>query len=358
MYGSFVPPPLNPETVVLPRLDPDQIRATHTLSELREGPIPVVLDTSCVRTGLHFQLSTGRLPASLDNLRSGRTRMYMEAETLDETWERLPRFARQLNVATSTLEKLFANDWMPSMSIVSVSDAVRALDERAVAVHDLDPDDYPTAALAALLSPCIVLTHNYRHFRPLGVTAESQGLDAVFAAMRVRAGESHMQGIVLVPASPVIAVGATTKWAADKFGPIAWIALMVLVAGGVFAYQKQPVERKDRIKRVASEAGNLLAEQYGQATLALQQAQDELGAYVVPGPEDRSVTSAVFRKLATAGDSMSAQQLCDALDGPVRPDVDSLRKYMHANKTTVFQEVRRGSFTLGTHYRVVLPVES
>ena len=89
-YSSFVP-----------RLDADQLRMIRTMTELKEGPIPTVLDTSCVRTGLQYQLANGRLPVSIDAARSGRTRLFMELDTLNETWERLPRFAEQLNVPIS-----------------------------------------------------------------------------------------------------------------------------------------------------------------------------------------------------------------------------------------------------------------
>jgi hypothetical protein len=70
------------------------------------------------------------------------------------------------------------------------------------------------------------------------------------------------------------------------------------------------------------------------------------------------VTSAVFRKLAMTDESLSAQQLCEELDGSVRPAVDPLRRFLHSNKTTVFREVRRGGFILGTRYCVTQPIEA
>src|SRR5580704_12073893 len=152
---------------ILPRLDDARVRTLSTISDLREGPIPAVLDTSCVRTGLHYQLANGRLPASVEAVRSSRTRMFMELDTLHETWKRLPRFAEQMKVPLPNLQRMFANDWLPLLSVVSLPETVRRIDERAGAVSDLDPDDYATAAVAAMLSPCILLTHDYHHFRPL-----------------------------------------------------------------------------------------------------------------------------------------------------------------------------------------------
>jgi hypothetical protein len=343
---------------VLPRLDAEQLRALRTISELKEGPIPAVLDTSCVRTGLQYQLVNDRLPASMGIVRSGQFRIFMELDTLHETWNRLPRFAEQLNVPLAKLQRMFADDWLPLLSIVSLPEGVRQIDRRAAAVRKLDSDDYPTAALAALLSPCILLTHNHRDFGPLDVKITSQGVDAVFAAINVKVGETHVQAVVMLPATPVVAVGAITKWAAEKIGPMAWFVLALLVVGGVVMYRRQPSERKEQIKNFASESGKFLLDEYGRAISAVQQAEDQLVACVVPGPEDRSITSAVFRKLAMTGDSMSAQQICEALDDSVRPAVDPLRRFLHGNKTTVFREVRRGGFILGGRYHVAQPIQA
>jgi hypothetical protein len=346
-YSSFVP-----------RLDADQLRMIRTMTELKEGPIPTVLDTSCVRTGLQYQLANGRLPVSIDAARSGRTRLFMELDTLNETWERLPRFAEQLNVPLASLQNFFATDWLPLLSVVSIPEALRQVDSRATLVRDLDFDDYPAAALATLLSPCILLTHNHNDFRPLDIKAKSQGVDAVFAAVAIKTGEIEVQAILMIPAAPVVAIGVTAKWAADKVGPMAWVVLALLAAGGVVLYRQQPPERKAHIKHVASESGKFLVEEYTRATFAVRQAQNQLIACVVPSPEERSVMSAVFRKLALAEESLSAQQLCDVLDDSVRPAVDPLRRFLHGNKTTMFREVRRGGFVLGSRYNVPQSIEA
>jgi len=320
------------------------------LRELREEPMPAVLDTSCVRTGLHNHLATGSLPASLQAVADRTIRLFMELETLRETLRKLPEFASQLSVPPSELNRIFADDWLPLISVVSLPPELRALDDRAVAVRDLDADDYPTAALAALLSPCILLTHNHRHFQPLGVRMPSQGVDAVFAVMDLKIGETQVQAIAMVPVAPVVATAATVQWAWEKIGPVTLLILAVLVVGGIELYRRQPAERKQRIRSVAADAGHFLLEESAKACTKVQQAESLLGACAVPAPEPRSVTSAVFRELAMAHDSMSAQRLYDELDGSVRASVPRLRSFLHANKPSVFLEVRRGSFALGAPY--------
>jgi hypothetical protein len=217
------------DPATLAGFDPAALERLSMLAELRRQRVPVVLDTSCVRTGLHSQLAQGRVPATLHLAESDKARLFMEKDTLVETWERLPRFADQMGVPLSRLRSLFGDHWLPLISVVSLSDALRKVDPRATAVLARDPDDYPTAALAALLSPCILLTRNHKDFAPLGVRTPTQGVDAILAVIEVRAGETQLQAVAVLPAAPVLAVGGVTKWAADRVGPVVYVILAVLV---------------------------------------------------------------------------------------------------------------------------------
>lgn len=352
------PSETNEHPDVLSRLGADLPRRRETLSDLREGPIPTVIDTSCVRTGLQDQLKKGRLPASIQAAEDGHTRLFMEYDTLIETWDRLPRFAEQLKVPVSDLQRLFSESWLPMISVVRLPDGLREIDTRALAVRDLDVDDYPTAALAALLSPCILLTRNHKHFGPLGITAPSQGVDAVFAAIDLRFGETQVQAVAMVPAAPVLAIGGVTKWAYEKIGPLAVVIVGLILVGGVVLYRRQAPERKETIKKVALDVGEYVMTEANRAMQVVQQAEKHLTEWVVPGPAKRSVTSAVFRTLATVDDSMSAQQLCEALPPEVRPAVAPLRDWLHGNKEAVFKEVRYGSFQIGLGYRLTNPLSA
>jgi hypothetical protein len=79
-------------------LSPEEL--TELLDSLDCGldrrPLPAVLDTACVRTGLHYQLRNGFPPASVTMARAGEVRLFMEYETLTETGKKLPKFARDL----------------------------------------------------------------------------------------------------------------------------------------------------------------------------------------------------------------------------------------------------------------------
>ena len=221
-----------------------------------------------------------------------------------------------------------------------------------VQVRDRDVDDFPAAALAALLSPCLLLTCNYKHFGALGVRTRSQGVDGVMAVAAINIGEMQVQAIVMIPAAPAGAAGAAVKWASGRFGPVAWVILGVLIGGGIYWYRKQPPERRERVKQAAGEIGTHLLEQYGTAAGGVNRARVLLRACMVPRPEQRTPVSAILRELALSPDSLSAQQLADLLDPSVRPSVADLRSFLRSHDTTVFGQVRRGGFVLGSHYQL------
>ena len=201
---------------------------------------------------------------------NGQGRLFMERATLYETWTRLPRFAEQLGAPVVQLQRLFADEWLPLIRVVSLPDRLRALDQRASAVQELDPDDYPAAALAALLSPCILLTHNTKDFAPLGVRAWTQGVDAVVAALDVRVGETRAQAVTMVPAAPVYAGGAGVKRAYEKIGPAALLVVVCVILGGIYVYRRQPEQRRQTIRTLAGGVGNFLMEEYTAASEAVQ----------------------------------------------------------------------------------------
>jgi hypothetical protein len=315
-------------------------------------PLPAVLDTDFIRTGLHYQLSNGIPPRSVRTARDRLLRLFMEYDTLAETEERLPKFAGQLGVPVADLRRVLNEDWLPHIDVVKLPGSLREADPRALQVHDCDAGDYPAAALAALLSPCLLLTHNHKHFGALGVRTHKQSVDGVMAVVAINIGEMRVHAVMMVPAVPARAVGAAFKWSYDRIGPVTWVILGVLIGGGIYWYRKQPQERRERIKQVAGEIGASYLQQYGAAAEVAYRGRLLLRACVVPRPEHRSTISAILRELALAEESLSAQQLAELLDPPVRPPVADLRAWLRQHDGAVFDQVRRGGFALGSHYQL------
>jgi hypothetical protein len=133
---------------------------------------------------------------------------------------------------------------------------------------------------------------------------------------------------------------------------VAWIGAGFLAVGGICWYRKQPGERRERIRLVAGEIGMNLLRQAGAAAELVNNGHVRLRASVVPMPEHRSIASAIVRELALSSESLSAEQLAKRLDPSLRPPVADLRAFLRAHDDTVFDQVRRGGFVLGSHYQL------
>jgi hypothetical protein len=109
---------------------------------LNGRPVLAVLDSSCVRTGLQYQLKWGEPPRSVRDAQDHSMRLFMEHETLEETKELLPKFAEGLGAPVEELMRILNVDWLPHIDIVKLPEWLRALDPRAVEVKERDADDY------------------------------------------------------------------------------------------------------------------------------------------------------------------------------------------------------------------------
>lgn len=316
-------------------------------------PVIAIIDTSFLRTGLHAHLASGRAPRSLVAMQSESVRAFMEGETLREMFRKIPEFATQLDVSELDLKELFVDEWLPSIKVVELPTYLRELDGRSLAVHQRDPDDFAAASLAALLSPCILLTHDL-DFKALGVNHREQGFFAICLIEDVNDGDAEVRAAAMIPAAPLFALGVGTKHAYDRFGPVALGVVGLLAAGGVLLYFKQPVERRESIKNGTGKVLRALAEMYGEAVAAAEHARRELRKSLVPPSVDPPPVAAILRALATTRTSLSAQQLHDQLEATYSFDVRELRAYLHGNKETIFFEERRGGFRLGIPYHLWL----
>jgi hypothetical protein len=315
------------------------------------APMLAVVDTCFVRTGLKTQLSNGKAPPSLLAMQTGSVRAFMEGDTLREVFAHFPKFATQMSVPESKLRELFKTEWLPFIRIVELPGHLRELDERSLAVQQNDKDDYAAGSLAAVLSPCIIMTHD-KDFEPLGFQNYGQAIVAIFLVDDVREGDAQLRAAVMIPTLPLIALGTGAKHAYDRYGPIALTFLALLVGAGVFAYSRQPDERKKLIRTGAGLVGRSLLEIYGETAAESRRIRHALARTLVPPAKDPHPFVSVLRTLATTPTSLSAQQLHDLLSPRYSFKVAELRAYLHENKSTLFFEERHGGFTLGLPYEV------
>ena len=314
-------------------------------------PMIAVVDTCFLRTGLLNQLTWGTPPPSLLAMQSGRVRAFMEGETLREAFARIPRFAVQMSRPERELRDLLVEEWLPYIRVVELPDHLRELDDRSLAVQQNDEDDYAAAALTALLSPCVIMTHD-KDFKPLGFQHYQQAILAISLIDAVYDGDANFRAVVMIPTAPLLALGKGVKCSYDRFGPIALVVMALLIGGGGIAYYKQPQERRDAIRGAAGKIGRGVLEMYGEAAAEAQRARHALSQTLVPAPTSPHPFVSVLRVLATSPTSMSAQQLHDFLEPEHWFSVPELRAYLHEYKTSTFFEARRGGFLLGLPFEV------
>ncbi|MDG7000095.1 MAG: hypothetical protein JRN15_13390 [Nitrososphaerota archaeon] len=315
-----------------------------------------VLDTSHVRTGLHYQLKNGRPPAMIGLAETGAIGLFMELETLTETVEKLPKFANQLakdfTVDENILKEVLKEDWLPHIRVVRLPEDLRELDSRAVKVRDLDSEDFPTAALASILSPCILLTGNSQHFYPLGVTDFDHGRKAIIA---VGDGESNRIMLSTIETGTGLAITTPVevgKWLYKKSGYKGLLIASGLILAALYFYRKQPQSKRETALYYLNQTFQFTYHMWTQAEAMITNAEARLEALSVPPPQQRSQLADVIRTLALAPDSMSAQAIHNTLAGQKRPKVVEIRKFLHDNKNGLFWEIRRGSFVVGRYYTI------
>jgi len=119
----------------------------------------------------------------------------------------------------------------------------------------------------------------------------------------------------------------------------------LIFVAGIYTYKKQADERKARIKQTSATIGNALLKAAEAASAQIQQAEEQLSALAIPGPERRTGAAAVIRELAKSTESLSAQQLFERMTSPPLP-VTEIRALFYSQPHT-FVRVRRGGFTLG-----------
>ena len=172
------------------------------------------------------------------------------------------------------------------------------------------------------------------------------------AVVAINFGEMQVRAVVLLPELPVRAAAATLKWATNRFGPVAWLIVVGIAAGGIYWYFRQPAERRDVISDIAGQIGSHLLTEFGKAADGVQQARLQLRACVVPRPEERRIVSSLLRELALSPESLSAQELAGLLAPRARPSVTDLRAFLGTHDGTVFNQICRGGFVLGSHYQL------
>ncbi len=142
----------------------------------------------------------------LSSARAGAVGLFASSHIYEEFYERASSQERR-GFATGQILDLFERSYLPRIRFVDV--AGLPLETRALAVHEADPDDLPTAQLALLLAPCHVYTDD-RDLTEAGFGQERNWLSLVRSAERTRQVDQT-----------VLVIAELARWSWRKVAP--WI---------------------------------------------------------------------------------------------------------------------------------------
>lgn len=312
----------------------------------------LVVDTDALLSSIENHCRTGRVS------RIGR---------MCETYRRLPVFAAdhvfgevyagfaRMEQFTGTsavkMRRLFDERYLPGIRWVNVDD-LPVWDQRVTQVSNMDVDDVPTAKLATLLGPCLVLSGDKSLRRP--GFAPSEWRPAAGHAVTVVEGRDLSDGAATVVGLPVYGGIAGTVKLGNRFG-LPWFASVAILAGGLYLLFAEPRRRSALRSRV----GPFFEAMFEQ--MAEAERQDHVGragvkeAMCRPGSEV-SARQMVATVLARESEPLLAaevqERMLDLFDGRLVPKVADVREILR--RSPEFVRVERYRFQLGRRSRPAL----
>ncbi len=327
-------------------------------------PLPVVVDADVLSRSLDHAVRHGYEPAVVRHASpsystfTGIT-VFATREVVAETYRRFDEIAIARRIPVAHVERVWDEAFCPRIRVVNMSRVDAPSDGRVDDVARRDSDDAPTAKLAVLLAPCVLLTDNWDHFQAFGEKAPhpTRSIDTTTGyALDVRdLGEflGMLNAGMIPPRLAGVAVFEGGKALVRWVGRDVALAVAVMLLGGIVLYSRTDRGRQTRERLV--EAAKELAAEHGPAVGAAfeigVQTAERLSAFAVaPGAE--TLTALVARELACRG-VMTTAAIADNLlwrgcrVGPASTHRRDVRAALVAQ--SCFWEPNRGSWTLGYH---------
>jgi hypothetical protein len=318
-------------------------------------PLPIVVDADVLYRNVDYTVRqgwTGALirSASPDYTLWSGVVLFATPRVLDEVERRLDTIAARQGVAPHDVRQVWNEIFLPRIRIVNLEEHL-VDDPRVRAVRKLHENDAPTAALAVTLAPCLLLTDNRKHFRPLGISdrpTDEIALDA-YALSTYLTG---MNGTILISQLTGTAVIEGSKKVASSLGRNGTVIIALILLGAAYLYwRSEPGGRlRQSVKSIAREAGQPLiaAVENGLAV------SDRVSALAIEPPDEpHPALHYVMYTLATQQTVMSTAEIVQLLrrGGYTFSQTGDYRTQTRAwlLKSECFFEMRRGRWAVGYH---------
>jgi hypothetical protein len=320
---------------------------------LAPWPIPVVVvDTNVLLRSACYVAARGIPPLLARLALTGRAPLFIAPHVLDEFGERLPRVAGQQRVSPNDARQALADHLLPHLRVVemTVSDHLRP-EIAAIRRRDGDPDDLPTASLAALLSPSVIVSAD-GVFARLGLAAVGDWIPIAWNVLQVAGYEASFADAVLCTDLLGRLLGAAGRQAwhlvtsHPRLALAAAVSMMTLGAAGRLP-ARPSLEGVQRLGRSSVP----LIERLAAAASRHQRSRSELLLVEDPPWREPTLTELCARHLARCPEPQTATELRDALNssrllGPRPISAAACRRAMTHHPA--FVRAQRDRFWVGT----------
>lgn len=326
-------------------------------------PLPVVVDADVLSRSVDYAIRKGYAPAVVGKASPAYTNLsgvvlFVTERVYGETLARFGEIATARGVSVETVERTWDALFVSHVRVVEMDDDLVS-DQRITEVASRDPDDAPTAALAVLLAPCILLTDNHSHFAPFGLAYEN----ATTVAVDVWHLGQFMERLNIGTLPPRLAGTAVIEGGKTM---VRWLgrdgALIVaaILFGAAVLYWRS--DSGKRLKQAVSEGVSDFVREYGPAIQRGWEegigAADRLAGFAVQ-PGELDALRLVARNLAVNEPSMTTVEIAQHLrrHGYRYAPADTHRRRVRAwlVRTSCFWESERGHWILGYHRRTIHP---
>jgi hypothetical protein len=326
-------------------------------------PLPVVVDADVLSRSVDYAIRKGYAPAVVGKASPAYANfsgvvLFVTERVYEETLARFPEIAVARGVSVEAVERTWDSLFVGRVRVVGM-DVDLVSDERVSEVARRDPDDAPTAALAVLLAPCILLTDNHSHFAAFGLAYEN----ATTVAVDVWHLGQFMERLNIGTLPPRLAGTAVIeggKTMVRWLGRDGTLIIVAILVGAVALYWR--TDSGKRLKQAVSEGVDDFVREYGPAIQHGWEvgvaAADRLAGFAVQ-PGEQGALERIARHLAVYEPSMTTAEIADYLKswGYRYVPANTHRKRVRAwlERTPCFWESERGHWIFGYHRQAIHP---
>lgn len=285
--------------------------ATNPL--LAPWPMPVVVVDTNVLLSSACHVAAHGGPAVLERLAfTGRAPLFIAPHVLDEVDMHLPRVAAQQHVSPIAARRALVDHLGPHLQVVdmTISDHLRP-EVADIRRPDGDADDLPTAALAALLGPAVIISAD-GVFARFGLAVVGEWITAAWTLLHAAGFEASFADAVMIVdlLGRLVIAGSREVWRSVARYPVP--ALVTAAVVGVAGHQlgwasKEQLRRLGRFSKP-------LVEQLAVAASRHDRARRELLLVEDPTWREPTLTELLARHLARCRRPLTAAELRDALN--------------------------------------------